>query len=207
MWKTKIKLLHPLLCPAIILALQSCATPPDPLADFKAHTPTTIMEAPAPGNKVLAAYPVAQVEQGKYLVELLGCGSCHTDGALIGMPNSARRLAGSRVGIAYSNPLLVKNPGVLYAPNLTPDVNTGIGAWSDTELLNMIRHGVDRHGNRGLAVMPFPAYTRLKDADAGAIVAYLRSLDPVSHQVPANVAEGRKAREMYIHFGVYSNKH
>lgn len=190
-----------------ILVLQACATPHGPLDDFEAHTPTTIMDAPPPGSKQTAGYTAEQVNKGKYLVELLGCGSCHTDGALVGKPNNARQLAGSRVGIAYSNPLEVKYPGVLYPANLTPDNETGIGTWTDTELLRVIRHGLDRHGRKRLSVMPWPAYAKLRDDDAGAIVAYLRSLEPVTHRVPGNVARGNKTKEMYVHFGVYSSRH
>ena len=117
--------LNPLSFISIVL-LQACATPPDPLDDFEALTPTTIMDAPAPAKNGSSRYSEEQVDKGKYLVELLGCGSCHTDKALIGEPQSERLLAGSSVGIAYSNPLTEKNPGVLYPANLTPDYKTGI---------------------------------------------------------------------------------
>ncbi len=189
-----------------ILALHACATAHDPLDDFEAHTPTTIMDAPPPRTTQPAGYTSEQVNKGKYLVELLGCGSCHTDGALVGTPNKARQLAGSRIGIAYSNPLQVKYPGVLYPANLTPDNETGIGTWTNTELLTVIRHGVDRHGRKRVSVMPWPAYAKLRDDDAAAIVAYLRSLAPVAHRVPSNVSRGNKTTDLYVHFGVYSSR-
>lgn len=58
--------------------------------------------------------PLAQ--RGQYLVTLLGCGSCHTDGALTGQANSKLLLAGSRTGIAISNPLKVEHPGMVFPP-------------------------------------------------------------------------------------------
>ena len=132
--------------------------------------------------------------------------SCHTDGALIGDPDFDRWLAGSRVGIAYSNPLKYKKPGVLYPSNLTPDNETGIGSWSAAEIEGAIRSGVDQHGRHQLAVMPWPAYAKLSDDDMASIVAYLQSLAPVRHAIPENVAPGDEAIEPYVHFGVYRSR-
>ena len=53
--------------------------------------------------------------------------------------------------------------------------------------------------------MPWPAYAQLSDEDINAIVAYLRSLPPVRHQVPANVPPGNEASAPYVHFGVYQS--
>lgn len=76
--------------------------------------------------------------------------------------------------------------GIFYATNLTPDLETGIGAWSDGELVRAIREGVDREGHTILPVMPYQFAHGMSDADALALVAYLRSLVPVRHAVPAN---------------------
>ena len=169
-------------------------------------TPVTIMDAPAPDGTRIYGEDASQVTRGKYLVELLGCGSCHTDGALVGLPNDRLRLAGSHIGIAYSDPLRQKHPGVVYPANLTPDQDTGLGKWSDVEIMRMITEGVDKHGRRKLAIMPWPAYTRLAAKDAGAIIAYLRSLSPVEHRVPANVKPGDPAIQPFVYFGVYRKR-
>jgi mono/diheme cytochrome c family protein len=180
-----------------------CSTPAQQtLRDFEALSPVTIMDAPVPDP----ARSVGQAARGKYLVELLGCGSCHTDGALVGLPDGSRRLAGSHIGIAYSDPLRQINPGVVYPANLTPDLNTGLGQWSDGEIMQMITSGIDKHGRRKLAIMPWPAYTRLAEDDARAIIAYLRSLTPVVHQIPANVKPGEKAVQPFVYFGVYRKR-
>ena len=137
---------------------------------------------------------------------MLGCGTCHTDGALIGEPRSDRWLAGSSIGIAYSNPLEVDNPGVLFPRNLTPDKETGLGMWTEEEIARKIRTGIDRHGGASVPVMPWPAFARFSDTDVTAIVAYLRSLPAVSHAVPVTVPPGTKTKHQYVHFGVYRSR-
>lgn len=175
----------------------------DPLADYDLKTPTTVHDVPV---QAAAGYDEQMVSRGKYLAELLACGTCHTDGALIGEPDPGRQFAGSSIGIAYSNPFAVENPGVLYPANITPDPDTGIGNWRDDDLVTVIRTGVDQHGRRQIPVMPWPGFSRLSEADGRAITAFLRSLPPVRHQVPENVDPGQKARSPYVHFGVYQSK-
>ena len=140
------------------------------------------------------------------MVELLGCGTCHTNGALEGDPDIDNFLGGSDIGIAYMSPLDNRYPGVVFAPNLTPDVETGIGSWSDNELSMAIRQGKGRHSKRPGLVMPWPGYAKLSDEDTAAITQYLRSLEPVRHKVPDTVEPGQKTRESFVYFGFYRNK-
>lgn len=72
---------------------------------------------------------------------------------------------------------------VFAVPNLTPDVETGLGGWTDAEVARAIREGVDKDGVE-LAIMPSAHYTILSDADVAAIVGYLRMLEPVRHEIP-----------------------
>ncbi len=181
-------------------------TPYNPLQDYEELDATTVLNAPSPTPGNFAPEHRFQVERGKYLVELLGCGSCHTDGALEGVPNFNRSLAGSGIGIAYSSPLGTENPGVIYPPNITPDMETGIGLWSDQEIDRAIRMGLGRHAGRRIAVMPWQGYTKMTNEDVTAIVSYLRSIDPVEYQVPDEVAPGQKATEPYVYFGVYRSR-
>jgi mono/diheme cytochrome c family protein len=189
-----------------VLALIACAAPYDPRDDYETLESTTILEAPeaqagnfAPANK-------KQVDHGRYMVELLGCGSCHTEGALEGSPDRERALAGSGVGIAYTNPLEHRYPGVVYPSNITPDTETGIGGMSDSQIASAIRSGVGRHGGRALSVMPWQGYARMSEEDVAAIVAYLRSIAPIRNEVPATVLPGTRAPAPYVHFGVYRDK-
>jgi hypothetical protein len=90
--------------------------------------------------------------------------------------------------------------------NLTPDPATGIGNWSVAQIVTMLQSGVDSHGARALAVMPFGAYARLRPEDAEAVAVYLKSLPPVQHRVPENVRAGQRTRAPYVHFGVYRSE-
>lgn len=163
----------------------------------------TVLQTPQPRPDALAGANAAQIKHGRYLVELIGCGACHTDGAIIGEPNAGHLFAGSRVGIAYTSPLRDKYPGVVYPPNLTPDPQTGLGNWTDAQIVDAIRSGTRQHGSGRLIVMSWPLYQGMSDEDVNAIVAYLRSIPPVKHKVPAAVTPGTKAPSQYVHFGVY----
>lgn len=190
------------------LFIGACAaeTPYDPLVSYEELDPETILDVP---NAVPGSYAPADrgfVERGEYLVELLGCGACHTDGALQGAADMQRSLAGSRTGIAYANPLGDEFPGVTYPPNITPDEKTGIGAWTDQQIENAIRAGIGRHMDRRIKSMPWPGYAKLTDDDARAITMYLRSIKPVRHEVPADVEPGRRASEPFVYFGVYRSR-
>jgi len=157
-------------------------------------------------DAVESEYPAGRVEQGHYLVGLLGCGSCHSDGALIGQLNAARLLAGSSVGIATSSPLEKKNPGVVYPANLTPDQKTGIGDWTLEQIVTMLQSGRNNHGEQTLPVMPWLTYAKLREEDAMAIAMYLKSIPPVEHQVPAAVRSGRRASAPFVYFGIYRSR-
>lgn len=187
----------------LLLALGACSTA-DPLADYDELTPAAVLELP--DARASKEFDPETVSRGRYLVNLLRCGACHTDGALLGEPDETRLLAGSSVGIAYTSPLQDKNPGVVYPANLTPDPDTGLGGWSERQIVDRIRTGSDRHGRRSIPVMPSAAYASIDDDDARAIAAYLRNLPPVRHAVPASVAPGQKARAPFVHFGVYRSK-
>lgn len=196
------RLYAPAFCAVLIVG--ACAAPLNPLDKFEPVEATTIVPAPEP--RASTVYDAGDIARGKYMVELLGCGACHTDGALMGMPLDDRLLAGSTIGIAHSNPLQVKHPAVVFPSNLTPDDKTGIGLISDVMLATAIRAGVGRHGLRTLKVMPVAAYAKLTEDDVSAIVAYLRSLPPIEHMPPAAVPEGVETDELYVHFGVYRSR-
>ncbi len=193
---------------AFLLAVCATESEPqyDPLQDYEQIEAATVLDAPAPVAGNFAPDNLYQVQRGEYLVELLGCGSCHTDGALEGAPNMERALAGSSIGIAYTNPLDTDIPGIVFPPNITPDEDTGIGLWSDEQIENAIRAGLGRHAGRRIAVMPWQGYAKMTDEDATAIVSYLRSIEPVQHSVPAEIIPGQKTNHRYVHFGVYRSR-
>lgn len=191
-----------------LLALAACAaeTGYSPLNDYVELHSTMNVDAPSPVAGNYAPENRYLVERGEYLVELLGCGGCHTDGALEGAPDMSKALAGSSIGIAWTNPFGNDRPGIVYPPNLTPDIATGLGRRSDSQIVAAIRSGLGRHLNRRIAVMPWQGYSRMTEEDVNAIVAYLRSIKPVRHQVPAEVTPGQHASHPYVYFGTYMSR-
>lgn len=105
----------------------------------------------------------AELQRGKFLVDAGDCVSCHT--ATNGTP-----FAGGR---AIETPF-----GIIYSPNITPDRETGIGAWSDEEFYNAMHFGVDPKGKRLYPAFPYPYFTRIARRDVEAIREYLETLPP-----------------------------
>ena len=112
---------------------------------------------------VVRVYSATQIERGKVIVrsEAL-CGNCHTQ----------------RGGVELGGNPTFRN-GALPAPNLTDDV-TGIGEWTDEQVINAFRNGIDDDGRHLDAAMPYWFFHNMSDADAQAVVAFLRSLPHVS---------------------------
>jgi mono/diheme cytochrome c family protein len=129
-----------------------------------------------------ALTPPAQAQErlkrGEYLAAIMDCGGCHTPGALVGKPDHARALAGSDVG--FEIPQL----GIFYPPNLTPDRETGLGAWSAADIVKAVRTGERPDGRILVPVMPWHSYAKLTDADSHALAAYLKSLKPIRNKSP-----------------------
>jgi len=111
------------------------------------------------------------IERGRYLATVADCAACHTD-------SDGKPYAGGR---AIETPF-----GKLLASNLTPDRETGIGAWTDDDFLSAVQRGVSRGGVRLYPAMPYPYYTKMTRRDVLAIRAYLATLEPVHHQVTSN---------------------
>jgi len=74
-------------------------------------------------------------------------------------------------------------PGFVQAQNITSDPETGIGKWTDGEVLRAMREGVKNDGSALFPMMPYPQFAIYDDEDANAIVAYLRTLKPVRHEI------------------------
>lgn len=129
--------------------------------------------------------------RGRYLVSIMDCGGCHTPGALTGAPQPGRPLAGSSVGFATP-------AGTVFPPNLTPDRETGLGRWTDREIIRAVKGGQSRDGRPLLPVMPWPSYAALTEDDARALVAYLRTLPPVSFRSPPFARPGEKPGGPYL---------
>jgi len=117
------------------------------------------------------------LERGTYLVRgIAGCGNCHSTLGPQG-PVEGMELA----GMANFFTLPEAN---ISTPNITPDLETGIGKWTDEEIIAAIREGRHRDGHMLGPFMPFEMYRGISDTDVQAIVAYLHSVPAVQHEVP-----------------------
>lgn len=146
-----------------------------------AVTPAAAQQAPAGPNA-----------RGEYLSRIMDCGGCHTGGALVGQPDPRLHLAGSGIGFA------IPDLGIFYPPNLTPDRETGLGTWSEAEIMRAVRTGVRPDGRILAPAMPWRSYAALSDADARALARYLRSLPPVRNQAPRMTGAGEAPAAPYM---------
>ena len=134
-----------------------------------------VASGPAQTNKVgtsLDPQNFGQIERGRYLAIAGDCSSCHT------VPGSGQPFAGGRP---------IETPfGVVVGANITPDPDTGIGAWSDETFVRALREGKGHNGQLLYPAMPYPYYTKLTESDALAIRAYLNTVKPVRNAVVSN---------------------
>jgi len=146
----------------------------------------------------------SRVARGKYLVSVLGCNDCHTplkmgpkgperdfSRLLSGHPQQLPvgeapevpepwRMTMVSTGTAFAGPW-----GTTFAMNLTPDVNTGIGIWTEDIFWKAIREG--RHWGQSRPIMPpmpWDAYRNLTDEDLKSVYAFLRTIPPITNRVP-----------------------
>jgi mono/diheme cytochrome c family protein len=124
--------------------------------DPAAGTAPLIVGAPANAD------PVAR---GEYLARAADCIACHT------VPETGKPFAG---GLPFKLPF-----GTIYSSNITADVETGIGGWSDDDFVRAVREGVRKDGKHLYPAFPYTAYTQLSRADVLAIKAYLFTLPKV----------------------------
>ena len=117
------------------------------------------------------------LERGKYLMEgVVACGNCHFARGEQGQPLIEKGLSG---GMLFDDPAFK-----VYAANITPDPETGIGKWTDAQLGKAIREGV-RPGKPIIGPpMPIEFYRNMSDVDLAAIIAYLRAQPAVRNEVP-----------------------
>ena len=111
------------------------------------------------------------IEHGRYMATAADCTACHT-------AKGGQQFAG---GGALETPF-----GTLLAPNITPDVPTGIGGWTDDQFVNAVQNGIGHGGIHLYPAMPYAYYTKMTREDVIAIRAYLDTVQPVRNLVQAN---------------------
>jgi mono/diheme cytochrome c family protein len=151
------------------------------------------------GALLLAALSGARAEspaeRGGYLVNtIMACGNCHSPRDAEGRTIAEKALSG---GLKFTTPAFIAT-----APNITPDVETGIGSWSDAEIRRALVEGMrPDHGRLAgvplAAIMPANFYRALLPDDLDAIIAYLRSTTPVRNEVQAPVYKLPVHRDAY----------
>jgi hypothetical protein len=133
-----------------------------------------------PAQDLKAPLSFDAVIRGRYLVQsVTGCLGCHSE---INEAVSGEPPVDGRLGSGRDFGLLPGFPGHIRAPNLTRDPDTGIGKWTDGELVRAIREGVSRDGQPLFPMMPYGAYSKtLSDEEVLDIVAYLRTLPAIKN--------------------------
>ncbi|HMK68342.1 MAG TPA: c-type cytochrome [Stellaceae bacterium] len=124
----------------------------------------------------LSARAETPLERGTYLMRgIVACGNCHTPKNAEAQPIAEQELAG---GFVIELPIFHA-----VASNITPDKETGIGNWTDDQIVDAIRNGKRPDGTIIGPPMPIPFYRDISDTDVRAIVAYLRSVKPIRNKV------------------------
>jgi len=107
------------------------------------------------------------IERGQYLARAGDCVACHT------MPGGKEFAGGRPMPTPFGN---------LYASNITPDQETGIGLWTPNDFYRVMHSGISRDGTLLYPAMPFASYTKVTRDDSDAIYAYLMSIPPVNQK-------------------------
>ena len=118
----------------------------------------------------------ARLARGRYLVEgVAHCVQCHSphdltkvDVPIVEGMKGAGWFMDEQAGL-----------GKVVAPNITPDRETGIGAWTDDEIARAVREGVSRDGSALFPIMPYQSFRQMSDEDLASVIVYLRTLTPV----------------------------
>ncbi|MDU5781386.1 MAG: c-type cytochrome [Pantoea sp.] len=135
----------------------------DTSADDVADNQTLTSQPPA-------AADAAAVARGRYVAIAGDCVACHT------APGSKEAFAG---GYSISTPF-----GGIFASNITPDKETGIGSWTERDFYRAVRHGKGKEGEHLYPAMPYNAYVKVSDQDMHDLWMYMRSVKPVRYRVP-----------------------
>ncbi len=136
----------------------------------------------APSAEVVERTP-ERLARGKFIAEILSqCVHCHSDHDATKFSWPATRETFGQGGFAFDEKLGF--PGRVCAQNITPDPETGLGAWTDGEIMRAIREGVDRDGRALFPMMPYEQFRSMSDEDVRSVVVYLRSLKPIKKATP-----------------------
>ena len=135
---------------------------------------------PASTEKVEAT--PERLARGRYLAyHVVDCLACHSDFHFDRFAVPMKAGTEGQGGFPFDKKLGV--PGLVQAQNITPDPETGLGDWTDGEIIRAVREGVDRKGGALFPMMPYEKFRSMSDEDVRSIVAYLRTLKPIRRAV------------------------
>ena len=135
-----------------------------------------------PAETVSAPASPEAIARGRYLFTVgADCDGCHSQRD---WEKFAGPIVASGRGKGFEFPAELGLPGRVIAANITPDVETGIGAWTDGEIVRAIREGVSRDGRALFPMMPYQAFAKMSDSDVLAVVAYMKTIPPVRNALP-----------------------
>ena len=139
--------------------------------------------------------------RGEYLVRhVSGCNECHTPRLRSGRFDESKLLSGVE-GFADVEPDDASR-GLIHTRNLTPHDETGLGEWSDEQIKRAFQHGLNDESQVLHWLMPYWIFANMRDEDADAIVAYLRALPAVEHDVPLNQPNAVDMRRPYAAYAL-----
>ncbi|MDL2406959.1 cytochrome c [Rhizobium calliandrae] len=138
---------------------------------FLLSASAALAQQQAHGDPTTGDAPAAIVARGEYLARAGDCISCHT------VPGGTPFVGGR----AFTLPF-----GVIYSTNITPDNETGIGAWTDDQFVRAVHEGISKDGEHLYPAFPYASYTQISREDVLAIKAYLFSMPPVHQPRTAN---------------------
>lgn len=135
-----------------------------------------------PAESIQVPMTPENIARGEYIFTVVAdCDGCHSERDLSKF--TAPALARGR-GRGWQMPKELGLPGEVVARNITPDVETGIGAWTDGEKIRAIREGISRDGRPLFPMMPYQGFAKMSDSDVQALVAYMNTLPAVRNPLP-----------------------
>ncbi len=131
-----------------------------------------------------------RLARGRYLVESTAhCFQCHSEVDYT-KPGAQPKPGKKGAGAVFAE----EGMEWLVAPNITPDVETGAGSWTDEQFARAIREGIGHDGRRLFPVMPYMNFRNMSDEDLASVITYIRSIEPVRNQLPkTQIPEPAKA--------------
>lgn len=123
------------------------------------------------------------LDRGRYLAEhVAGCIDCHSKRDFTKYSGPVMPGTEGGGGMVFDEKFGL--PGKLYGKNITPDAETGIGTWTDEDILKAITQGISKKGDTLFPLMPYANYNHMAKDDLLSIIAYIKTLKPIKNKIP-----------------------